>query len=441
MNIEENLMINRILSVSQIFLPKLLIMLAVSLLSACQILPDRFGFGEQMLEKIETSYFFLEENDSVIGKTAAVESKEGETLPDIARHFGLGFNEIVRANEGLKVWQLGAESRVVLPLQFILPDAPRKGIVMNLANMRLFYYPDIFDPAQPKAVMSYPVGIGKEGWATPLGKTKIISKTKAPNWYVPASVRREHALNDDPLPAVVQAGPDNPLGEYALRLGFPSYLIHGTNKPYGVGLRVSHGCVRLYPKGITELFHQVSVGTRVRIVDQPYLVGWLGEMLYLEVHSQVEQREKIQKRLNKLLAEKLKLHSEASAMTIDWEKVEKITAEAAGIPIPVLQTEQTYFDSDYEVPLVKRPDRLQGMPVVPPLSPDSWSVLATAFSRREHAIQLAAILNHQGPQIPSRVLEKGQKFQVVAGPFENQKKAQQVAQRIRREFEIDAEVQ
>lgn len=443
MKIQENLVINQTLFINQVILPKILIMLVISLLSACQILPGTFKFDEQPLEKIETNHFFLKENDSVIGSIAAVQSREGETLPDIARHFGLGFNEIIRANKDLKVWQLQAQSRVILPLQFILPDAPREGIVMNLANMRMFYYSDKVDSAQLKTVQSFPVGIGKEGWDTPLGKTKIVRKTKAPNWHVPISIRREHALKGDPLPTVVRSGPDNPLGEYAMHLGFPSYLIHGTNKPYGVGLRISHGCVRLYPKGIEALFQLVSVGTQVKIVNQPYLVGWRGEMLYLEVHSLVKQREKIRIQLSKQVANKLKQNPETVAMAIDWEKVEKILAEAAGIPTPILVTKQAYFDfeSDYDVPLVKRPDRLYGIPVVPKLLPDSWSVLATTFSLREHAIKLAAILNHQGPQIPSRVLENGQDYQVIAGPFANQKKAQKVADRIHREFEIDAEVQ
>ncbi len=432
------LMIARVSSVTQVFLPKAMIMLGVCMLNACQVLPKNSWFGEQPLEIIESNYFFLNVNDSIIGQTAAVHSKEGETLPDIARHFGLGFGEIVRANKDLNVWQLAVGSRVLLPLQFILPNVPREGIVMNLANMRLFYYPDNY-PSQLKTLMSAPIGIGKEGWGTPLGKTKIVSKTKAPNWYVPVSVRKEHALKDDPLPAVVKAGPDNPLGEYALRLGFPSYLIHGTNKPYGVGLKVSHGCVRLYPKGIEELFRQVSVGTQVMIIDQPYLAGWRENRLYLEAHSSVKQHQKIKERLNELLAEKLKQSPEIGVMKIDWEKVEIILAEAAGVPTPILVSERD--QSDYDVPLVMRPDKLYGMPVVTPLVPDSWTVLSPVFTRKDHAIKLAAILNHQGPQIPSRVLENGQDFQVIAGPFKNQKQAQKVAQRIHREFEIKTELQ
>ena len=443
MKIQKYLIKNRVLSIIQNFLPKILIFLAIGLLNACQILPGTFKFGEQPLENIETNRFFLNENDSVIGQIGAVQSQEGETLPDIARHFGLGFNEIIRANKDLNVWQLREQSRVLLPLHFILPDAPREGIVMNLANMRLFYYPDHADTAQSKAVLSFAVGIGKEGWDTPLGKTKIVRKTKAPSWHVPTSIRSEHALKGDPLPAVVQSGPDNPLGEYAMHLGFPSYLIHGTNKPYGVGLRISHGCVRLYPKGIEALFQQVSVGTPVKIVNQPYLIGWGGEMLYLEVHSPVKQQEKIRTELSKQLADKRKQNPETVAMLIDWGEVEKILAEAAGIPIPILVTKQAYFDfdSDHGVPLVKRPDRLYGMPVVPKLLPDSWLVLATTFSSKDHAIKLAAMLNHQGPQIPSRAIENGQNYQVIAGPFESQKQAQKVADRIHREFEIDAQVQ
>ena len=145
-----------------------------------------------------------------------ISANDGDTLPDIARHFGLGYNEITIANPGIGPWTPKAGARVLLPLQFILPDAPRKGIVLNLANMRMFYYP----PKQPDTLFTYPVGIGREGWNTPLGQTTVVAKKVNPAWTVPESIRREHAAKGDPLPAVVPPGPDNPLGKYALLLGF-----------------------------------------------------------------------------------------------------------------------------------------------------------------------------------------------------------------------------
>jgi L,D-transpeptidase ErfK/SrfK len=402
------------------------------------MIPNAFRLGEQPLDSIQTNSFVLEGSDSVIGQMAVVESREGETLPDIARHFSLGFNEIIHANKHLNEWQLTDGSKVVLPLAFILPNAPREGVIINVANMRLFYFPNKPDSQQSASVFSFPLGIGKEGWSTPLGKTRIVRKTKAPNWHVPASIRKEHRLKGDPLPAVVLAGPDNPLGDYAMHLGFPGYLIHGTNKPYGVGLRVSHGCVRMYPENIETLFSQISVGIQVNIVDQPYLTGWQGDMLYLEAHSPTVEQNKHIKRLKKQLINQFKQNHKAAGTQIDWDKVYTILTESKGIPQPVLATVNADHFLKQEIPLVKRPDRLYGIPLVTPLLQDSWSVLAATFSQREDAVKLSAIFNHQGPQIPSRVIESDQHYRVVAGPFKNKKQAHKIVQRIKREFELDA---
>ncbi len=429
------------LSANLISLAKAIPLLAFCLLSACSIVPNLFKPDEQPLEKIQTNRFHLKRNASVIGQIAAVHSREGETLPDIARHFGLGFNEIILANRNLKVWQLEDASKVILPLEFILPDTPREGIVINIANMRLFYFTDKSTPEQPGSVFSFPLGIGKEGWSTPLGKTKIVRKTKAPKWHVPASIREEHALKGVPLPTVVLAGPDNPLGAYAMHLSLPGYLIHGTNKPYGVGLRISHGCVRMYPENIDTLFSQTTVGTKVNIVDQPYLIGWRDNMLYLEAHPSSNDQNKNIKRLKKQLLDKFKHNPQAAGTEIDWEKVNKILAMSTGIPQPVLATTEADAFYDRDIPLVKHPDSLYGMPVVPPLLEDTWSVIAATFLHRENAEKLAAILNHQGPQIPSRVIENNENYRVVAGPYAYKKQANEIVQLLKRDFEFDALVQ
>lgn len=218
------------------------------------------------------SQFVLNTNQTVIGQIELVIANSNDTLPDLARRFNLGYEEIIRANPTLNPWRPGAGTEVVLPTRFVLPNAPHEGVVIDVATMRFFYYPKHLSN-EPQIVITHPIGIGKLGWKTPEGTTKVTGKVKDPVWTPPISVRKEHLADDDPLPAKVPAGPDNPLGAYLFRLGWPSYLIHGTNKPYGVGMRASHGCVRLYPEDIEALFSVVPIGTIVRVVNQPYRFG------------------------------------------------------------------------------------------------------------------------------------------------------------------------
>ncbi|HYQ71283.1 MAG TPA: L,D-transpeptidase family protein, partial [Gammaproteobacteria bacterium] len=251
-------------------------------LSGCSGLPDwRPSWVRPAQEPVRSDRFLLPPaGTDIIGEIQITTAGEEDTLSDLARRYDLGYEEIVAANPGMDPWLPGAGTQVVLPTQFILPDAPRQGLVLNLAAMRLFYYPEPV-AGEPPRVVTHPIGIGREGWETPLGVTRITRKIVQPAWTVPLSVRREHAEIGDPLPPVVPPGPDNPLGEYAMRLSLPSYLIHGTNQPYGVGIRVSHGCVRLYPEDIARLFPEVPEGTTVTIVNQPYLAGWKNGHLYL----------------------------------------------------------------------------------------------------------------------------------------------------------------
>lgn len=240
------------------------------------------------VEPMEANVFVLEdEAQSVIGEPQLVFSRASDNLSLIAREYGLGFDELVAANPAVDPWLPGEGTPVMLPTQFVLPDAPREGIVLNIANKRLFYYPPA-EAGEQQVVMTYPIGIGRVGWETPLGSAEVVSKARDPHWWVPASVRKEHAELGDPLPAVVPPGPDNPLGKYVLKLDMPGYLIHGTNQPYGVGMRVSHGCVRLYPENIEVLFPLISIGAGVTIVNQPYLTGWWGDELYFEAHGPLE---------------------------------------------------------------------------------------------------------------------------------------------------------
>ncbi|GGO78141.1 hypothetical protein GCM10011348_09350 [Marinobacterium nitratireducens] len=227
-------------------------------------------------------------DQNVVGEIRVTKARQTDTLIDIARAFGLGYEEIVLANPEVDRWLPGEDTRVVLPNLFVLPDAPREGIVLNVPEMRLYYYPKPQHGEAP-VVVTYPVSVGRMDWKTPLGQTRVIQKQQDPPWYPPQSIKDEHAANGEILPDMVPGGPGNPLGRFALRLGIPGYLIHGTNKEFGIGMRVTHGCVRLYPENIESLYSQVPLGTPVHIVNQPTKLGWNGRDLVLEAHPVLEE--------------------------------------------------------------------------------------------------------------------------------------------------------
>ena len=233
------------------------------------------------------TYELPPEGSDVVGAIATVTASFDDTLIDIARAHGLGYQDIVRANPDVNVWVPGVGTEVVLPTRYVLPAGPRRGIVLNLAEYRLYYFPEPKGD-NPAVVMTYPISIGRMDWETPLGTTTVISKVVNPSWYPPQSVRDEHAAEGRPLPRVVPAGPDNPLGDRAMRLGLPGYLIHGTNRPAGVGMRVTHGCLRMFPEDIRYLFDYIAVSTPVRIINEPVKIGWQGDTLVLEAHPVLE---------------------------------------------------------------------------------------------------------------------------------------------------------
>jgi L,D-transpeptidase ErfK/SrfK len=224
---------------------------------------------------------------SVVGEPEIVFATETDTLSDLARTYGLGYDEIIAANPGIDPWLPGVGTPIVLPTQYVLPDAEHRGVILNIATKRLFYFPAA-EEGELQRVLTYPIGIGRVGWETPLGETTVVSKAKDPHWWVPVSVRREHAEMGNPLPSIVPPGPDNPLGHRVLKLEMPGYLIHGTNSPYGVGMRVSHGCVRLYPENIELLFDLVAVGEAVLIMNEPYQFGRRDGTLFFEAHEPLE---------------------------------------------------------------------------------------------------------------------------------------------------------
>lgn len=292
---------------------------------------------------IDSNQFALVHVDqSVIGEPQVVFARSEDTLSDLAREYGLGYDEIVTANPGVDPWLPGENTAVVLPTQYVLPNVAKKGVVLNIATKRLFYYPQA-SPGEPQRVLTYPIGIGRVGWETPLGVTKVVSKAKDPHWWVPASVRQEHAEMGNPLPAIVPPGPDNPLGTRVLKLEMPGYLIHGTNQPYGVGMRVSHGCVRLYPENIEFLYSLVAIGESVMIVNEPYQMGWQNGVLYFEAHEPLkDDTVPAEQRLQDLLDS----HVDAASRPLNRhlrEHVRSLATVASGVPVSIVMYDADEF--------------------------------------------------------------------------------------------------
>lgn len=294
-----------------------------------------------LAEPVATHRFEIGADDDVIGQVQVVVIGEHDTLSDVARRFNLGYDEIVRANPGVDPWLPGVGREIVLPTQFVLPDAPREGVVINLAQLRVFYFPKA-KKGEPRQVITHPIGIGKVGWETPVGTTKVTAKVKNPTWYPPASVRKEHREAGDPLPAKVPPGPDNPLGAHMMRLGWPSYLMHGTNKPYGVGLRSSHGCIRFYPEDIAELFDKIPIGAQVTVVNQPFVFGWRGADLYVQAFPIMEDDDRehpsgAEALLNAAISDDMWRRIREHGTQVDLDLVNALIADPRGVATPVSQ--------------------------------------------------------------------------------------------------------
>jgi L,D-transpeptidase ErfK/SrfK len=288
---------------------------------------------------VQTERFELAPGQDIVGQVQTTKATKEDTLTDIARRFNVGYEEIVRANPGVDPWLPGAGRQIVLPTQYILPNAPREGVVINIAAMRLFYFPP-HKASEPQEVITHPIGIGKVGWSTPEGVTKIVRRQKDPTWTVPVSVIKEHRENGEELDRVIGPGPDNPLGRHAFYLQWPSYLIHGTNKPAGVGLRSSHGCIRLYPEDIAQLFDMVPIGTKVRVVNQPFAFGWAGDNLYMQPLEVLEDdtrdwKKAPKKLLSKSLAATLQKELKAHDEQVNWERVSGLSKAPRGLPVAI----------------------------------------------------------------------------------------------------------
>jgi len=392
---------------------------------------DNLQLPSYQEEMIERNDFIVAEEDDVIGQLAIIRIEKDDTLPDIARHFSLGINTVSAANPGIDIWVPEAGERILLPMSFILPDTNRNGIVINLAAMRLFYFNENVNPL---VVSTYPVGIGTTERPTPMGQMYIRRKKLRPTWYVPASIAEDYRKKGDPLPPKVPPGPLNPLGEHALYLSEPEYLVHGTNKPASIGLRATNGCIRLYPEDIKRLFENIPVKTPVNIVYQPYLVGQRDGIVYIEVHKPFDESGTTE--LKKAYA-KLRNIEKKSGHTLDWEKVKAVVAEARGIPVPISEISNRSAKDVTETIKLKHPGNLYGKPGIPELKLDAWYVLTAILHDKVDAQRLVAIINHQGPQIPARVLSKGDRHRVLAGPFNNMSEAKDAIKRLKIDLEID----
>jgi L,D-transpeptidase ErfK/SrfK len=268
-----------------------------------------------------------------IGAVGSYVTRADDTLLDVARRFDLGYTQLIAANRGIDPWLPGAGRHVFIPAFYLLPNAPRRGIVVNIAAQRLFYF-----PPHGGAVETFPIGIGVMAAMTPLGATRVVAKEIAPVWYPPPSIHAERPE----LPAAVPPGADNPLGAYALRLGWKDYLIHGTNKPDGVGRNVSHGCLHLYPEDIAALFRTVPVGTPVRVIDQPIETGWIGSQLFLAVHPSEALANALQigrdlpRQMPSGLIAAVTQAAGDAADRVDWPAVRQAGLDQTGVPLPIL---------------------------------------------------------------------------------------------------------
>lgn len=269
----------------------------------------------------------------VVGAVREMYAGFDDTFVAVGRQHGLGYEELIAANPGVDPWLPGDAVRLLLPTLFVLPDAPRQGIVLNLAEMRLYFY-------TAGAVQTFPVSVGRIDADTPVGTTRVVDKVRDPVWYPPPSIIAEHKERGDDLPRIVPPGPENPLGKFAMQLGIPGYLIHGTNRPAGIGMRVTHGCIRLQPDDIEALFDQVPRGTPVHIVNQPYKMGWVGDTLFLEVHRAFEDDHTHVERGMTAIVELFVKATQERPANVDWDRVQQAFEEARGLPVPITTTEE-----------------------------------------------------------------------------------------------------
>ncbi len=290
---------------------------------------------------------------------------QDETLLDVALRYTLGQTEIVKLNPKIDRWLIKKGEVVRLANRRILPDTPRSGVTLNISEFRMYYYP----ASNRGAVMSFAHGIGRQDWKTPLGKTSVIRKVKDPAWHPPESIRKEHAAMGDPLPAIVPPGPHNPLGTRALYLNLPGeYRIHGTDvdKIFGIGMQITHGCVRMYPNDVEELYDVVPLGAPVYIVKQPIKVGWLNNTLYVEAHPDLEGEDMGRDRRYALALQLIEKATKETMPEVDHKALNQALTELDGEPVAIYERVGAYNPLSASPTLPKQP---LPPPTTPPVSP------------------------------------------------------------------------
>jgi len=353
-----------------------------------------------------------EAGNSLVGKVQYVAASQEDTLLDIARRFGLGFNELVAANPDVDPWLPGEGTRVLVPTRFVLPPRPWRGIVINLVEMRLYYFPES-ELGGRGVVITYPVGIGREGWSTPLGEFSIVDKILRPSWTAPASIIEEMAAEGLAVQRIIPPGPDNPLGDFALMLSEPGYMLHGTNRPFSIGMRVSHGCIRLYPEDIEQLFARVPRKIAVRIENEPYKVGIENGVLFLEAHAPLsEQKNQQGVSLTSVVSQVVRV-SDRQLPAADWDRIIAVANRHSGVPVAiVMQCAQSGFGKG----------RL---------------FQVGAFKDFERAEQLAKRLRALVPSASVRPCDSDGLCRVTVGPFADCLGLSVTAQAIRDEFGLE----
>jgi L,D-transpeptidase ErfK/SrfK len=304
--------------------------------------------------------YWVAEGDGVFGSVEVIAARHEHTFVGLARLYNVGYEELRQANPEVDEWLPGEGTKITIPRLYVLPRAPRSGIVVNVAELRMYYFPSDSGPLPEgvalgsRKVITHPISIGRMDWSTPLGATTVTGKVANPTWYPPQSIRDEHAARNDLLPRVVPPGPANPLGKHALRLGLSSYLIHGTNMPSGVGMRVTHGCIRMFPEDIEALFKTVPVGTTVTIVNQPVKIGWTADgRLYVESHPALLKESSIdgeivttedaaaadvpESPVTSLMRAYIAA-TEERRMDLDWDAAERVAQLGSGVPEAVSGT-------------------------------------------------------------------------------------------------------
>ncbi len=290
------------------------------------------GSAAQVIQAATPVYLITPDSPDLIGELGQTTTVYEDTISDLARNFDQGYREMRLANPKVDSWLPGTGTEVLVPSMYVIPKAPRDGIVINTAEMRIYYF-NGKDASGAKRLLTFPISIGREQWVTPKGRTTVVGKVKNPAWHPPKSIRKEHAEEGDILPTVVPAGPDNPLGTHALLLGIDGYLIHGTDKPFGIGMRVTHGCIRMYPEDIVTMFNATPVGTPVYIVNQPIKVGIASGNIYLEVHPHLEEEqvaagEELYSTAVKLILERVKDYDAA----LVWSDIKHALESPTGVP-------------------------------------------------------------------------------------------------------------